>query len=205
MNTKAVLLIASLLLANLLGYSQSWKQINHKLDSKNGFKEFKLGSHVDSYKSQVKVLSDKDDVTICRYEGTKNKSLFGYRINSIFLFFTKKQLYKIEVAFEGSKSNKGLNNVTKYTSICIDLKKVFGKPYDPHLALVGKRSEYPPSAKILNIDQSLNWKGENVELKISHDRYISLQYNICAKMVIESISLVKSVKMNNNKRLEDDF
>jgi len=91
-----------------------------KLEEKNGFNKFKLGTN-SSLCGPLSLVSDEGKIKCYSYQGDDIKEIYSLGIHAILMTFYKDQLYKIQVY---------INKTDKDSEIELgqNLKVLFGKP-----------------------------------------------------------------------------
>jgi hypothetical protein len=157
MVNKLLIIIVTILCSEVFG--QSLKN----LDEKNGFKEIKLGSSFESYKSSTTFLYESDDKSkLYLYTGECCKSLFNYPLDSIFLRFQENKIVCICLAtsffrppyevYEEGKTKTAVFRPDDFESIKNSFEQLFGNP-----------TSYSTSENSFN-SVSFTWKSDNVDL-----------------------------------------
>lgn len=103
----------------LLNSFTSQSQDIQNLDTKYGFKKFKLESSYDLYKSQLKLIQNQEKKAYYEFTGTEYSEIFGYKVNNINLCFYKNKLYEISIEYD-------LKTEEYKTDIIRHLESLFG-------------------------------------------------------------------------------
>ena len=101
-------------------------QTSYKLDDKNGFKQFKLGSHLNSIKNivnQESILVLKG-VTTYKYIAKEITEFSGVKIEKIDLDFFQNKLYEIRIGFSNFTNND--YSITEFNTVTAALVSSFG-------------------------------------------------------------------------------
>lgn len=107
-------------------------QTSYKLDEKNGFKHFKLGSSLNSINNIIKqesILLLKG-VTTYKYVGTDITEYSGVKIENINLYFFQNKLYKIYIRFSNFTNND--YSITEFNTVTAALVSSFGNFIECH-------------------------------------------------------------------------
>lgn len=115
----------------LLIYSNTWGQSLNDLEIKNGFRQFKLGSHPSQIKNIVRIYDrsynflNNPNVKIYRYTGNDAKKVHNVDIKNIDLIFLYDKLVSIDISFPH-------NNFTEeqFDNIKSFLVGAYGNNYD---------------------------------------------------------------------------
>ncbi len=93
-----------------------FSQSIEKLDEKNGFKELKLGDTFYKWQQNLTYQRTDDNVKIYFYNGECCKTIFGFSIKSILLYFADNKLIKIGLLHKTTPESEGYK---------IDASKIF--------------------------------------------------------------------------------
>lgn len=129
---------------------------NSKLDLKNGFRHFKLGtsaSQIKNIKINANQISKNPRVKEYIYTGTDITTVFNVNIESITLGFFNDKLFDINVSF-GNIENKVDFSVTNYKSILSSLEETYGTDW-----------KQPSNHKEI-ITNGAIWSGKKVTLEL---------------------------------------
>lgn len=101
-------------------------QTSYRLDDKNGFKHFKLGSPLNSIKNIVKQESilPLKGVTTYKYIGNDITEYSGVKIENIDLDYFQNKLYKINIRFSNFTNND--YSITEFNTVTAALVSSFG-------------------------------------------------------------------------------
>jgi hypothetical protein len=93
-----------------------------KLDEKNGFNKFKLGSDISLYKNDLKVSAEQPNgVVEYRYMKDDITDLYELKVESVILNYYKGKLYMISILFDEESSKQDKN-------VRPNLVTLFGEP-----------------------------------------------------------------------------
>jgi hypothetical protein len=160
-------------------------QENEKLDFKNGFKNFKLGTAPSQIKNIIREKNESEitqnpDLKIYNYIGDDIKTIAEITISSISLYFFKDKLKSINIHF-GNKYNDF--NERQYNNILYYLEQNYGV-------------WYKPTNQNNDITNGAIFKGKKVTLeffRIEYPKntnkfrgYINIYDNILQKSLIEN-------------------
>lgn len=157
-------LVFSLIFSNLFSQSIS------NLDEKNGFKDFKLGSTLDSYNSSIRLLATFPDKSkIYLYTGSCCKTLFSYSLDTIQLRFFENKLVGIYLNTQYfRKPTKNPN--PSYEELAAFRKDDFESIKNSFTQLFGKPTSADYSEKSVDA-VTYEWKGNKVVLFSIYQNY----------------------------------
>lgn len=122
MKTKIILLF----LLSISSFLHS--QVNEKLDSKNGFRHFKLGSTISQIKDIVRYseeaeITQNSSLKMYNYIGTDIKTIAEVPVTNISLLFFKEKLLSITINFGGKYQEF---EESQFNDILYYLEEVYG-------------------------------------------------------------------------------
>lgn len=122
---KLVTLFSALLILSTI---PSFGQVIGKLDSYNGFKQFKFGKPASSFKNLelVKSTMNLKNVTSYNYTGKDITDFSGIKIADIRLDFFNNKLYKVSVGFSDFDQND--YSIGEFNVVKMALTSNFGEP-----------------------------------------------------------------------------
>lgn len=112
----------------ILSTSPSFGQVISKLDSYNGFKQFRFGKSAASFKNLelIKSTMNLKNVTTYNYIGKDITDFSGVKIVDIRLDFFNNKLYKVSIGF--SDFNKNDYSIGEFNVVKMALTSNFGEP-----------------------------------------------------------------------------
>lgn len=161
MQLKHKLLII-LTLTTISLFSQSIED----LDTKNGFNQFKLGDLYTKWQSNLELTEFKyqdADTKLYFYTGNCCSSLFGFKIEGIFMTFHNNKLVDISIDLDRERERQD-------TQWMVDCQKRLSSVMKSFVALYGIPQSVNEPKDIIrdNPTYILGWIGEKVVLKVEH-------------------------------------
>jgi hypothetical protein len=134
------------------------------LDTKNGFRHFKLGTSPSQIKNIVRTeskINNEFNTTSYKYVGTDIQTLVGVNVDEIKLSFFNDKLFSISVSFgDYGEDETGIRHFTEdeYAKIKVFLEQIYG-------------TEWKSATKHKNMLDGTIWDGTNVRLELNRNRF----------------------------------
>ncbi|MFT4224417.1 hypothetical protein [Dysgonomonas sp.] len=155
-------LLILLMLSSISLFSQSIDD----LDTRNGFNQFKLGDSYIKWQSDLKPTGFKfhmPNTELYFYTGNCCSSLFGFKIEGIFMTFQNNKLVEISIDLDRERERQD-------TQYMVDCQNRLKSVLNSLVALYGTPQSIKEPKDLVreNPTYILGWIGEKVILKVEH-------------------------------------
>jgi len=154
---KQIVITLSLLLTVITIYAQG----SYKLDQKNGFNKFELGSDIKIIRDNTKLLKEQQgknyskNITTYTVKNIGEYKLFGYPLGKIRLIFFKNELLEIQVYLPDYTADQKERAELIAQDIGLKIEKEYGSFVELELTTQDKLRNISTSAQIVGKDVTL--------------------------------------------------